>query len=381
MGYQKIVWKGSFMRALFILHESIFIYGANRSISGLLEKINFDYDIMICKSFTRKIDEDELRKRFGKHLQKIYAVWLPRCRCYQYDKIDMISECSHIVNNLMAFLDGKRRKKIISSGNYDYVHLNSLALVPVIDDVGKYIMHVREIANPVYKKIEKLARALDAAEGIIYIDEVTQTALGQITHNTNSIVLNNPFDMTSVARVNYADSLQKYGLSEANTVFSMLGQVAEVKGSKLVLRAFMKHANADSRLLIVGNYEHPYGRECKRMAEQDERIIFCGELKDTADIYRISDYIVRGESQFCIGRTIYEGLFSGTGVIMPGSEDNLDQMVNSQEYKNKIYLYQPQSKEGLIKVFDMCSHHKQSDKVFKSNVDDYMREYYSFINK
>ena len=79
------------MKALFILHEGIFIYGANRSITGVLQNLSYDYDLMICRSFTKRVDKTELRELMGKRLRNIYEVWMPRYRCQYYDKIGRAS--------------------------------------------------------------------------------------------------------------------------------------------------------------------------------------------------------------------------------------------------------------------------------------------------
>lgn len=369
------------MKALFVLNSSTFIYGANRSISGLLQNIDFDYDLMICKSFTKKINEKEVREKFGRHLKNIYVIWLPRYRCYPYDKSDLLGECSHIVNNIIAFLCTNKRRKIIRKGEYDYVHLNSIVLFPIVDAVSKYVIHVREILNPAYKNINKVKKALRNADGVIYIDVATQSAVERVVVNHNSVLINNPFDMTGVQDVNYEENLQKYGLSSQNTIFAMVGQIMEVKGSQLVLQAFMKHTNPNSRLLIVGNDNHAYAKECKKMAEEDKRIIFCGELQDTRGIYRISDYIMRGDPQFCIGRTIYEGLFSGSGVIIPGHEEDLKKMQSGEGLRDKIHFYEPGNAEALTKAIEECSEHRMTDREFRSNIKDYMGQYKLFVDK
>lgn len=153
---------------------------------------------------------------------------------------------------------------MIRQGGYDYVHLNSLVLFPVIDGNARYIVHAREIINPLYSRIRQFARALERAAGIIYIDEATRIPVEAVMRNRRAIVLNNPFDMTWVADVGYEDSLRKYGVTQTNTIFAMLGQVGDNKGSKFVIRSFMRHANPDSRLLIVGNHNHAYGRNVRR---------------------------------------------------------------------------------------------------------------------
>lgn len=369
------------MKALFVLHEGIFIYGANRSVAGVLQNLEYDYDLLICKSFTRKPDEEELRQLLGKHLQNIYTVWMPRYRCQYYDRVSVFSECSHIVNNLLAFFSKGKRKSVIRQGGYDYVHLNSLVLFPIIDDNARYIVHAREIIDPKYRRLKQMVKALERAAGIIYIDESTRIPIEAIMRNNRKLVLNNPFDMKWVAQVNYDESLKKCGVTRNNTIFAMLGQVADYKGSQFVIRSFMQQDNPDSRLLIVGNHEHAYGRECERMAKDDERVIFCGEMKNPGCIYRISDYIIRGDAQFCIGRTIYEGLFSGAGVIIPGHETDLPKMQSGKELRNKIHFYEPGNETSLTEVIQERSLIKQENREFRSNIGDYMEQYNRFIRE
>lgn len=368
------------MKALFVLHESKFVYGANRSLSELLKNIDYDFDILICKSFTKKIDEIEIRNLIGEHLKKIYICWLPRYRCYIYDKMGIISELSHYTNNVMAFIYSNQRKRIIKRGNYDYVHLNSLALFPVLDDNAVYIVHVRDIARSNYHNTKKLKRKMEKAKGIIYIDETTKAALQEVFFENRGIVLNNPFSMLKIKEVSYEKSLKRYGINEGDTVFAMLGQVAESKGSKFVIQSFMKQHKDKSRLLIVGNHNHSYGRECEEMAKDDKRIIFCGELKDTMGIYCISDYIVRGDAQFCIGRTIFEGLYAGCAVIVPGCKGDLQFFPEGEKFEGKILFYPPRNGSVLSDVIDVQTQYKQTDRILHSNVDSYVKKYSKYIN-
>ena len=369
------------MKALFVIHESKFVYGSNRSIAELLGNIDYDFDVMICKSFTRKVDEKEIREMLGKHLQKIYICWLPRYRCYFYNTIGVISELSHLTNNFMALIYSHKRKKIIRQGGYDYVHLNSMVLFPMIDDKDVYIMHVREIINPNYYNVKKLRRKMEDAEGIIYIDEATHASLQPVYAENRAITLNNPFSMLSLAKIDYKENLKKYGLTEDNTIFALLGQVTEVKGAEFVIRSFIKTHNDKSRLMIIGEYNHSYGRECRKIAKDDKRIIFCGELKDTRGIYRISDYIIRGDSQFCIGRTIFEGLYAGAGVIIPGCSDDLMNFPDGKKFEEKIFFYTPRKESDLTDVIERRSQAKQTDRELHSNIEDYVKNYYQYISK
>ena len=259
--------------------------------------------------------------------------------------------------------------------------MNSIVLFPVIDNYAKYILHVREIFNSDYYNIEKFKEKAIKARGIICIDEITKESLKQYIHEESVFVLNNPFNMLGLENIDYEKALKRYGLSKENTVFALIGQVTEIKGAKFVIQSFMRHFNSKSRLLIVGNYNHSYGRECQNMAQSDERIIFCGELKDTSEIYRISDYILRGDSQICIGRTMYEGLYAGAGIIIPGNTDNMYLFPEKDEFKGKIFFYTARDENDLANIIEERSKIKQTNRILRCNTEKYVNEYKKYIYK
>lgn len=367
------------MRALFILQSGQFLYGASRSIEGLLKNIDYDYDIMICKSFTNQIDQEAIRKRLGKNLKNIYIVWLPRFRCHFFDKNGLISELSHYVNNIMAFLSSNSRKRIIRNGKYSYVHLNSLVLYPVIDEKSNFIIHAREIINPDYKLVNYLRSKLKRAAGIIYIDDATKVSVEENYVHPYTVLINNPFDMTKVKDVDYNETMKQYGFDETNTVFSMLGQIGKSKGSDIVINAFHSVNDPLIRLLVAGNYNNPFAKQMMEKYKDDKRIIFCGELEDTTPIYRISDYIFRGEDQFCIGRTVFEGLYAGCAIVMPGKASDIMRVPEGERWNDRIFFYEPHNMNDLAKVIMTVANKKICNRTYNSNIDYYVKEYSSYI--
>lgn len=369
------------MRALFVLTGGQFLYGANRSISGLLKELDYEYDIMICKGFTTRIDEESIRQILGSNLRNIYECWLPRYRCHLFDKNGFVSELSHYINNIMAFLCKHKKNTIIQKGNYDVIHLNSLVFYPLINKKNRYIIHAREIINQKYKWKNLFKKYISHATGIIYIDASTQKSVESYCVHEKGIMINNPFDMLDVEKSDYEECMNHFQLSYNTTVFSMLGQIGKSKGSDLVLEAFHRVQNPDIALLVVGNYEHKFGRMLIEKYIDDKRIIFCGEYQDTSSIFRISDYILRGEDQFCIGRTIYEGLYSGCGVIIPGNEHNMKSIVENEIWGEKIFFYEPANLNELVDRIYLCANRKFVDKRYYSNTKEYVDKYKEFVEE
>ena len=93
----------------------------------------------------------------------------------------------------------------------------------------------------------------------------------------------------------------------------------------------------------------------------------------------MSDYIIRGESYFCVGRTMYEGLYSGCDAIIPGEDKDKNDLFEYEKFKNKIYLYQPGNSQELEHLLEKLSHQKVYNKTCLSNVDEYVGQFNNFI--
>lgn len=98
-------------------------------------------------------------------------------------------------------------------------------------------------------------------------------------------------------------------------------------------------------------------------------------------IYSITDYIIRAEAFFTIGRTVYEGLYSGTGLIIQGTEKELLNIKEYNKYKGKIYSYIPRD----IQQFKQVLHMIQGKKIYHSravsNADNYSKKFNRYIDR
>jgi len=240
-----------------------------------------------------------------------------------------------------------------------------------------YIIHVREIfdgSNP------RVYDSLGKARGVIFIDKATQEPFSHLAL-ANSIVLNNPFDMTGAAALSHRDIEGDHPELRDRTVFSLIGKITERKGAEFIIRCFMDVPNADNRLLVVGEGDSRYMKKCRDIAREDPRIILWGEEGDIRKIYLLTDYVLRGEPFQCVGRTIFEGLYAGCSVILPAVQEGGDFLDEYDEFRDSIFLYLPRDADQLKELFRTLTGKKIRERTFRSNVGEYTAAFQRFVEK
>jgi hypothetical protein len=146
-----------------------------------------------------------------------------------------------------------------------------------------------------------------------------------------------------------------------------------------VVEAFRNVRSPRARLLLVGrSYQPAMQAKLERLAAGDRRIIFWGEERDIAQVYTLTDYVLRGEAYPCIGRTIYEALFSGCGVVIPGDRAS-HELFEYERFADRIHFYRPRDRDGFVAALDALAGKKQLVKRGESNVQRYVAEFDRFV--
>ncbi|MCJ8166403.1 glycosyltransferase [Pontibacter sp. E15-1] len=362
-------------RVLFITHDTS-LYGASRSLQTLIRNLrDVEVDLVIRRRFFRKNDLEQVRSFFGSNVRSIHEFHLP------FDPSYIGKNASKLILKLTKMLwlkDAASIYHFIKSNDYDYIHLNSLVLHDIINSDFKFIIHIRDIFDGSNLKAIK---SLEMAAGVIYIDEATEKPFRNLPLK-NSIVLNNPFDMQHLSAINIEEIYTKVKIQGGKTIFSIIGKVVKIKGVDLVIKAFKQVINKDAILLVVGDGgDKHFLNYCKDLAKEDSRIEFYGEEPNIENVYLVSDYILRADPQFCIGRTIYEGLYAGCHVIMPGDEADKEKIFEIEKFSDKISVYTPGSVAAMAKVLQLKASVKITNRAFDSNVAAYINKFSNFINK
>ena len=367
------------MKILFISHCHGH-YGASKSLQSLLLKYDkHDITLALPGNSLKISTKEEIRAFYGPNVSEIVYFHLPFKYCYMGAPEGKSFIVRNFLRNLQYLFNREKIYSFIKEGDFDVIHLNAPVLYPLIRPDIPFIVHMRDVM--LMEQSEAVEKILQA-RGIIFIDPGTMEPFKGLELR-NGIILNNPFDMTMLER-GYDEKviLSEYGLSPDNIIFSCIGRIKESKGVKFIVESFLKNKNDRSVLLIFGKGDSgsDYERECREIASKDRRIKFMGEERDIAKVYRISDYIIRGDPWHLIGRTVFEGLYSGCDVILPGDLSDLDRNPDLKEFEGKVHLYLPRNVEGLSTKINRLTG-KVKERVFISNVDEYVDKFDQFVKK
>ncbi|MCI8782147.1 MAG: glycosyltransferase family 4 protein [Dorea sp.] len=361
-------------KLLVIMHSNNLVYGAGKSLLYWINEANVSFDLVYPKSLIGKNDKDIfIREMHG--LENIYCEWIPFSRCYLGKNGASIKGIVYQhLNNIMFYLNRKKIKKIIEK--YDKIYLNSLVLWQLIRSEKNFYIHIREIFDGSYQLYEKISRNLEKTQGQIFIDYSTYEKFKDI--KGSKIILNNPFNMKILKHISVDMVLKKIGLGKNKTVFSVIGMIYETKGVKFIIESFLE-TQIEAYLLIVGKIRGTYAKECIKLAKNNCNVIFLGEIKEIEEIYAISDYIIRGEPCFCIGRTIYEGLYSGCDVIVPGKQEDIQHYKDIFDIQENIHFYEARNKKSLIEQITNLKKIIKSERHFRSNIESYTKKIKKFM--
>lgn len=360
------------MKALFITHN-ISVYGAARSLQLLLNNYNnITVDLIVDKRLLRKHDKNAIAMKFGKNVSNICEFYLPCDLCWVgHFKKNIFWH----YRNLRWKLNKKKIYKRIAASHYDFIHLNSIILHPLITQKYPFIIHIREVLDA---RNALVAESISKAKGVIFIDDATTIPFKSLKLE-NSIVLNNPIDMTELAAYHERDI--NIGINTENkTVFSVIGKITEGKGVHFIISSFKNVKSNNALLLIAGTGDKSYVIMCKKIAGNDNKIFFLDEQADIKKIYFISNYIVRGEPFFCIGRTMFEGLYAGCDIIIAGTPENSGSFFEYEIFKHKIHFYAPRDSSQLTTIMDSCLKNKIRAKKYLSNAADYISKFHAFVS-
>lgn len=360
------------MKILFVTHDAS-IYGASRSLGTLLRSAwDLDAHLVVARR-AGVVAPSAVTERFGSRVQYRGQRHLPFDPDYLGGP-DRRSIRFGLLTPLQWAVSRGPLLRWIERERFDAIHLNSLTLHPMIRDDLPFIIHVREIARTTVRSLPSLERA----RGVIFIDAATREPFTGAALREN-IVLNNPVDMRSVASIDDRSVRRSLGVPEDAIVFSLIGILHPEKGTDFVLRSFVRCARPEARLLVVGGGDVRYLEHCRSIAASDPRVLFHGEQPAIEQIYAATDHVVRGEPQACIGRTVYEGLLAGAGVLVPGADEDRARFFDESRFADRIALYPPRDLDALTARFETLGRPRRG--VPEANVPDYLAQFDAFLRR
>ena len=365
------------LKGLFITHN-YGLYGASQSLQLLLKNIK-DTDVTLAipyKEILTARKKKEIANLFRINENRIKQFFLPWDNCFEGRRSDLYNVSVQGVKNILWNVNKNWLYKEIKKGKYDYIHVNSLALNNLIVEKYPFILHIREF---LIENSKNRHRRISHSKGVIFIDESVKQPFEHHRLKSN-MILNNPVNMENVAHYSHIKS--SYA---GYTVISVIARIVDEKGIDFIIKSFKKASSDSLRLIIVGDkgdgFSTGYKEYCKEISADDNRIIFWGEEKNIHKIYGMSDYIVRGEIDFRMGRSVLEALYSDCDVIVPIRDQQIvktnDELV---KFKSKVHMYIPRDISSLAKTFLNLDGRKILKRNFHSNTNNYAKRFNEYIH-
>jgi len=247
----------------------------------------------------------------------------------------------------------------------------------MITEAYPFIIHVRELLT---HHIETVLSRVRQARGVIFIDDSVVSPFSSLSLDA-SLVLPNPVDMRSCA-----SHLEKVNPFAGGTVVTIIGRVEDGKGIDFIIDAFKKTSANRLHLLIVGDkgdgFHGKYVSACRDLAAGDSRISFWGEEKDINKIYAWSDYVIRGEIDFRMGRSVLEALYADCDVIIPVKDRSIvETNPELRKFRGKVHRYTPRDKDSLAEVFSRIAGRKILKSRFESNTEKYAAAFNRYVRR
>lgn len=355
---------------LFIIHTVNMTGGSSKSIRGLIRNLNENVDLLV--NADSSVNNGALKKFYGENVRKIYRFHLP----FRQSALGLRPEKEQLKTWMVRETDYLRDKKkiydLIRLNRYRFIHLNSYVLYPLLTSRFPMYIHIREVFEGGFLTREIVQRKLRQAKGIIYIDHVVKEAIDVC--GEKEIVLNNPFDQSAVLDVDNKAVRNKFHLQSDTTIFTFVSARSdEVKGFDYVISEFIHSGCVQAELLIVGS-KTP--KEYKNVPN----VHFLGRIEKMEEIYAISDFVVRGDVIFAVGRTTYEALYSGCHVMIPGVRDrDKDKLFEYETFRDQILFYEPRGKGALAGVMKHADGKKKEKCLGMSNEKEYIRQFLQFV--
>jgi glycosyltransferase involved in cell wall biosynthesis len=278
--------------------------------------------------------------------------------------------------------------KILKQENITIVHLNSLVLWPlllVLPKSMKRVIHIREVpSNTLFSKLAIwcIKKYTTRIVSIDYISNYDFKDCGK------SVIIMNPFDMRiarSLKRSSKNMLKLKYDIKPETFIISIIGRIEQVQDYEILLKVADLLKSNNVLFLILGKTNDDYGKKYINLLRQNVNVRYMDELSVLTEIYAITDIVLRLDKidYIPIGRTLWEGLFSGCIGLLP-KKDQYDTSGIDHLVGKNIFFYQESDYTSLYKNIKYLLQ-KYPDTIYdtdfpyENNVDYSAKKFYDVI--
>ncbi|WLH02862.1 hypothetical protein PSH84_13000 [Pseudomonas beijingensis] len=264
----------------------------------------------------------------------------------------------------------------------DIVHMNSLVLSDFLLLLRAYrffkrvavVSHVREMLATHISPYQKYL--MGVCDHFVFIDKAVQRRFSEVVGGEHEFdIVQNPF---KGARANERLPREIATLKEAGrVVFAIAGRIENGKGVLEICSHFLSQAPTNAALLIVGGGTAGCIDQLRAMVDRSGGTIgYLGQITDlqSTGFFGEIDFLIRGEPFFCTGRTVYEALYSGSKVIVPGADSDLEGDELLVEFKDKVFCYPPGDFARLMGLVGALSGCQESagNRCVRDNYENYV---------
>ncbi|TWC21853.1 glycosyltransferase involved in cell wall biosynthesis [Pseudomonas sp. SJZ085] len=271
------------------------------------------------------------------------------------------------------------------------IHLNSLVLSDFLLLLRAYrifkkvavVSHVREMLDTQVSTYQKYL--MGTCDHFIFIDKAVQQRFYEVVGAGHEFdIVQNPF---KGARANERLPKEIATLKEAGKiVFAIAGRIESGKGVLEVCSHFLSQTPTNATLLIVGGGATGYIDQLRTIVDRSNgTIVYLGQVTDlqSTGFFGEIDFLIRGEPFFCTGRTVYESLYSGSNVIVPALNSDLEKDELLVEFKEKVFCYPPGDFASLMVLVETLSGCRKSEtnRSICDNYENYVASLNSIYSK
>lgn len=301
-----------------VSHREGAFYGAETSLKFLLNEIKeanppIKFDVILRKSFlpwrnNSTADILLIAKFFDIEISQIKEAWIPYVT-FPIERLSIKSFIRFISTNIIEPFFRTRINKLLF--DYDFVHINNSHLYltgkALKSKKGNVSQHIRDyIHYPSWMS--------NCASKYFAIDDTTYNSM-PFFYKSNGWKLLNPYQKKELVRLDHKLTEIR---GNYKFVFCIVGALLPIKGVDYVINEFININNSNCCLVIAGGYhEKEYFTYLKKLGNGDRRIFFIGQVGEVEQVYNISDFNIRGDDRFCIGRTTIESCYWGLLNILP----------------------------------------------------------------
>jgi len=369
------------MRVLFVTHD-ISNYGASRSLQSLISYLrleNVHCELVVRNKLFGNIDKDDIKRRF--HVEDVHCLWIPFWNCYvgRKEALNIKEKLWMLFVNCLIFFTKNQLLKLARAQRFDVIHLNSIVLLKLTEASFPIIVHVRELLDKEFQN--EAAIHLKCCGGAICIDDIVHEPIKDITIN-NSLILPNPFELNDQSDWTPGEKQTKLlATIKGKFIVTIVGRVTAEKGINFLLDFLQFFRDDRFVLLVVGDGE--LISNCKRFSIDDPRLIVYGEEENIQFIYKIANLVIRGEDIPRIGRTVYEAVFAGSLVLLPGNSADYP-LELCEKYPSQVFFYKTRDVRDFSKqVLDLLEKGtiERKEKISSPYVTTELLEFYRKVSR